>query len=316
MNLDVISLEGAAMRWREACAHLSPATQAAYSGEIKRLLEYCAKAGATELGEVTRQDWDSYLAASVGNRGGVDSRRRPALKTSSALQAARITRAFFRYCAGRRWLAWQPEPGSYRGAPQSHESPTIAAPDLGPILTGSGQDDDEHRIRIRCAIGLAFWGGLRPKEIARLRRSDLLINQDGSGALQVAWREQEVLLPPCLVEHLECYFRRRLQRGSEVSAEAALICSLRSEIAISASAAWRLLKAWPTQNASSDSRQLGGRSIRAGFIALATPGVSESVGAIEHQLGRPQKTRGTPPSPSQRERMIRDLHAQLRLQGQ
>lgn len=278
-----ISLEQAAIRWEEACAHLSAATKLSYAGEVKRLKEHLAKSDVQSVADASEAHWHGYLAAIVGDRKKVDSRKSKPLKSSSALQAARITRAFFRFCWSNGWLSWVPGLGSYRCELSEPEPQLAVPPELLSLLLDSGSSDDEAASRSRCTIGLVFWGGLRLREVAALLRSDVAMSPDGTARLKPAWRAHEVVMPQSWRTHLTRYEALRKERFGRLSSNAALICGIRSRERISVSAAWRILQVWPGIGKSEDPVALGSRLIRASFQELATDGIDGYLNAVERQ---------------------------------
>ncbi|MFT7776612.1 hypothetical protein [Roseateles sp.] len=275
------SLETATLRWMDACAHLSPATQNSYAGEVRRMTEYLSKAGLKDVADISEAHWHGYLAAVVGSRRGIDSKIRETLKTSSAMQAARITRAFFRHCWTNRWIDWVPCLGSYRCPPRVPDAPLEIPPELTSLLLDSGADDDEETSRSRCVIGLAFWGGFRPRMISALLRSDVSIDADGAARVTSDLLEHELVFPSHWASHLSRYDKLRIDHHGRLSNKSPLIGHLQSNLPISPTGVWRLLRSWNLGEEAAV--HLGTRLIRASFQALATDGVSGLLHAVERQ---------------------------------
>lgn len=287
-----VTIIQAERKWLEACAHVSEATLASYAGEAKRFREYLGRAGVNAVQEVTQAGWVAYLTNLTQTRSTIASKRFDALKPSSALQAARITRAFLRHCWMQRWLDWVPSVGSQR-CPAVQPQAEFRAPDgLVSFLLDPGELDDEALSRMRCTVGLAFWGGFRPKEIADLRARDLALAADGSALLHPACRDHVVALPVIMVRQLRRYAGLRALRAGPLAADAALIAQLTSAGPITAAAAWQLLKDWTVAYAPPDREPVSTRAIRETFKQLAGADAADYLQAVEHQAaGRRQPGR-------------------------
>lgn len=278
-----ITLDQAERSWLAACDHISEATRTSYVGEARRFREHLAKAKIDVVHNITEAAWLAYLTDLTEARSTVASKRTDALKVSSALQAARITRSFLRHCWMQRWLDWVPGVGNLR-CPPDGAPPVFQAPDgLVGFLLDSGELDDEVASRTRCAVGLAFWGGFRPKEIAELRGRDLVPAEDGGAVLHPAWRADGVVLPAIMMLQLKHYMALRVARTGPLTSNSALIAQLMSKAPVSASAAWRLLKDWTVAQAPADSSPISTRAIRESFKQLAGAEASDYIGAIERQ---------------------------------
>lgn len=283
MRETCVNVIQAERKWLEDCAHVSETTLASYAGEVRRFREYLGRGGVNFVQEVTEADWVAYLTNLTQNRSTIASKRIDALKPSSAMQAARITRAFLRHCWMQRWLKWIPSVGRQR-CPAVQPQAEFRAPDgLVSFLLDPGESDDEALSRMRCTVGLAFWGGFRPKEIAELRVWDLVLAADGSALLHPPGRYHGVALPGIMVEQLRRYTELRVLRVGPLMTEAALIGQLTSAGPITAAAAWQVLKDWTVEYAPPDGEPVSTRAIRETFKQLAG---AEAVGylqAVEHQ---------------------------------
>lgn len=275
--------------WLAACAHVSDATQRSYAGEIKRFREHLAASDIDDVVAITEEAWLAYLRDLTALRSTISEKRKSALKASSALQAARITRAFLRYCWSQRWLDWVPGVGSQRCAPGRPANEFQIPEGLIEFLLNPGDEDDEAAIRVRCAVGLAFWGGFRAREIAELRARDLVPDAYGGATLHPVWREDSVALPAVLAQQLRRYAALRVERSGSLGDHAALIVRLRSEVPLSAAAAWSLLKAWTSKYDAGGATALTTRVIRESFKELAGSDARCYLRAIERQVASRQR---------------------------
>ncbi|MDG0857468.1 site-specific integrase [Roseateles puraquae] len=308
-----ISVRKAERMWLAACAHVSDATQRAYAGEVKRFREHLAASDIHGVMAITEEAWLAYLGDLTKVRSTITEKRKSALKTSSALQAARITRAFLRYCWSQRWLDWVPGVGSQRCAPGRPASAFQVPDGLIEFLLNPGDQDDEAEIRVRCAVGLAFWGGFRAREIADLKARDLVPDQQGGATVHPVWREDPVALPFVLVQQLRRYAALRLGRSGPLGEHAALIVRLRSEESVSGAAAWGLLKTWTSRHDTGDAAALTTRAIRDSFKELAGSGARDYIRAIERQVASRQRSssQGLADSSVAGRRIAADLLARL-----
>ncbi|MBY0368643.1 MAG: hypothetical protein EKK53_04450 [Burkholderiales bacterium] len=291
MSEERTSILYAANRWLDAGAHLSAAARTAYGGEAKRFIEHLDAAGIRDVQSITEPHWLGYLADLPRCRPITGTRRKEALKPSSALQAARLTRAFLRFCWTQGWLRWVPSIGSQRCDGFDQSEAFRMPPGLVEFLLDPGDGDGEDESRSRCVVGLAFWGGFRPKEIAQLKGRDLVLAADGSGVLRTEWRAEEVVMPAVAVKHLTHYAGLRVARAGRLAREAALIVRLGSETPLSAGAAWRLLREWTdAQTEHAEGYRLSTRAIRETHAQLAGVDAGDYLGAIERQTATRQRT--------------------------
>jgi len=283
MNKILVSIGQAERSWLAACAHVSETTRTSYAGEIKRFREHLGEAGVLHAQVITEDAWMAYLGSLTEARPMVSSKRTAALKTSSALQAARITRSFLRHCWIQRWLDWVPGIGNQR-CNRTETTPSFRMPDgLLAFLLDSGKFDNETTSRSRCVVGLAFWGGFRPKEIAELRRNDLVPAANGYAMLHPVWRTEGSALPPIMVQQLKHYEALQVARSGPLTSNAALIVKLKSRTPVTASAVWSLLRAWIAAQALDDNMPLSTRAIRESFKQLAGAEPGNYIRAIERQ---------------------------------
>lgn len=294
--------------WLASSPDLSESARSAYRGEINRLAEFMASQGIRGAREMHESHWLAYLAAMVEDRDPIASRRRTALKVTSALQAARITRLFLRHCYVRRWISWVPlgprKCKVERSPPHKALPPGAIELLLGPAPVG------EQNARALAAISLAFWAAMKPREIAAARLCDLKLGEQ-QAELAVFGRSQPILLPALALQHLWAYHdlrRRSVDEGDEgwegdqgdaqgggdargcggtPGGDTPLISQLGTYAAVTPHRVWTLLKAWPPESAG-EQRQitLGARALRDWFTALASEaGVAELV-AVRHHTGR------------------------------
>lgn len=289
------------MDWLRGRASVSASTAAAYRGEVKRLGEYLAAAGVRVLAEVSERLWSEYLATLMTGRTGVASRRKGVLRRSSALQAARITRAFLRHCWLQGWLTWSPGFDDRQCKVEEEDSVPIGSPARwGRFVLGPAGFEDERTARQRCAVSLAFWGGLKPRELASLRDPDLMIRHDETGELWVSGRQHPVECPRELILTLGQYRAARAAGQAKARAgglqhrrDAPLLCRLRSIEPISAHLAWQLLRDWPSAADGEAAQRLGSKALRDGYLMLARVDADLALDQIARQTGRKPAQAGT-----------------------
>lgn len=312
MNEAVVTVIHAEQEWLEACAHVSQSTRSSYAGEARRFREYLWEVGVLDVQQITQQRWNAYLANLTQSRSAAITKRANALKPSSALQAARITRAFLRYCWAQHWLSWVPDVGSRRCPPVEPQAEFRAPDGLVDFLLNAGEADDESQSRLRCAVGLAFWGGFRPRELAELRARDLVPSADGCALLQPDWRADDVVLPAIMVRQLVHYATLRVERVGRLAADAPLIAQLNAAGPITAAAAWQLLKDWTVTHTSPDRARVSTRAIRESFKQLAGADADSYIRAIERQAaGRRRVGRGAASSAISAVQVTNDLVRKL-----
>jgi site-specific recombinase XerD len=305
MEREPLTFAAQMQEWLASSPDLSESARSAYRGEINRLAEFMADQGIRGARQMHESHWLEYLAAVVQDRDAIASRRRPALKVTSALQAARITRLFLRHCYLRRWISWVPlgpRKCKVERLPLHRAlSPGAIELLLGPTPAG------EQNARALAAISLAFWAAMKPREIAAARLCDLKLDEQ-QAELAVIGRPQPILLPTLALQHLWAYHdqRRRAveesdegwegdQGGARVSRDEGasrrarggdmpLISQLGTYAAVTPHRVWTLLKGWPPDSAG-EQRQLtlGARTLRDWFTALASEaGVAELVVVRDH----------------------------------
>lgn len=295
------SVTEAAMDWLRGRTNVSASTAAAYRGEVNRLGEYLAAAGVRVLADVSERLWSEYLETLMTGRTGVASRRKGVLLRSSALQAARITRAFLRHCWLQGWLSWSPGFDDRPCKVEENDSVPLGSPARWRrALLGPAGDEDERTARQRCAVSLAFWGGLKPRELASLRDPDLVIRPDETGELWVSGRRHPVECPRELILALKRYRVARAAGQAQAHAgglqrrrDAPLLSRLRSTEPISAHSAWQLLRDWPSAADSGAAQRLGSKALRDGYLMLARVDADLALDQIARQTGRKPALAGT-----------------------
>jgi hypothetical protein len=150
------------------------------------------------------------------------------------------------------------------------------------FLLDPGEFDSEVISRSRCIVGLTFWGGFRPKEIAELRACDLVPAEHGGAMLHPHWRPEGVVLPSIMVQQLKHYVALRVTNSGPLTSDAALIVKLKSMTPVSASAAWGVLKGWIAVQDPGD-YPLSTRVIRESFKQLAGAEADDYIRVIERQ---------------------------------
>lgn len=277
-----VSISQAELSWLRTCAHVRESTRTSYAGEVRRFREHLEEAGIFDAQAITEDAWLDYLRNLTDARETVSSKRTNALKISSALQAARITRSFLRHCWIQRWLDWVPGLGNQR-CNHTQAAPKFRVPDgLVKFLLDPGEFDDEAISRSRCIVGLTFWGGFRPKEIAELRTHDLVPVEHGGAMLYPDWRLDGVALPTVMLQQIKHYVALREASSGTLSPNAALIVKLKSTTPVSASAVWRVLKDWIAIQ-DSGAPPLSTRMIRESFKQLAGAEAGDYIRVIERQ---------------------------------
>lgn len=274
-------------QWLKDTPSLSTPTVAAYRGEINRLAEAMTVKGIRTVSSMSLPDWDEYLTALTNSRSGVVSRRRKGLKITSALQAARITRSFLRYCWRQGWIKWVPGLDPRKCAVPRNSSQSQLPKEVAQLLT-SPPTGDEEAARSHCAMSLAFWGAMKPREIASLRCGDLFLAPNGLTALLVAGRHSRVVLPKIAVEHINHYHHLRQLATHVVAVDnSPLISHLASYERLSDHRVWSLLKYLPTRTPrGQESQGVGARLLRESFASIATVDALSELNAIWQQCSR------------------------------
>jgi site-specific recombinase XerD len=276
--------------WLESLGGLSDRSAAAYSGEVNRMREFMADRGVHGVQEVTETRWLVYLRALVEDRSAVASRRCPKLKTSSALQAARITRLFLRHSYRSGWIHWVPL-GPKRCRVDKPPARSAISERLIELLLGP-PPSQEADARALSAISLAFWASLNPREIAAATQADLRL-QGKSAELDVVDRTAPVMLPSVALRQVHAYHdlrrdhlnqRKRVARGDD---DAPLLSHLGSLTPLTPHRVWTLLKAWPPQPSDGEGQMaLGTRALRNTFLFLASQEPASEIAAVRRQTGR------------------------------
>lgn len=274
-------------QWLRDRPALSGAAVSSYRGEVNRLAEHMASLGVRSVRTMTEAQWEVYLAALMQDRRTIASRRRAALKVTSALQAARITRAFLRYCWKQGWIAWLPGTEQRRClVPRS--APSAGLPTLIAQLLLVDRARDEETARAVCAMSLAFWGSMKPREIAAMGCNDLQVVPSGSTLATVAGRSAPLVLPPAAVAHVRRYHElRRTSTRQDPTEHAPLLSQLASYEQLSAHRVWLLLKAWPPKpTAGQEVIAVGARLLRDSFVSMATHEAMSELATVRQQTSR------------------------------
>jgi site-specific recombinase XerD len=265
---------------------LSQSSRVAYTGEVVRLAEHLASSRVRRISQVSQAHWQSYLETLVTTRHTVRSRRTEGLKGSSALQAARITRGFLRYCWQEGWISWVPGLGNYRCTAGSEQAaPARAVPAVLAEVLLETHSQNEATARVRSAAALAFWGGLKPEEIAQLR-AEHLRSSARTYELTVPGRANAMLVAAPLAKQLDQYRRIRASSiGHEPAEGAALVSQLGSYRALTGNSVWALLRTWPTA-IDSVPLPLGAKALRDSFLVLASEASMQRLSAASRLMGR------------------------------
>lgn len=282
------SLGKAAAHWIAAQSTLSPSSVSAYSGEVNRFGEHLASQGVIDVKWITEALWVGYLQSLVTTRQTVSSRRTNALKGSSALQAARITRGFLRHCWLQGWIEWLPGIGSRRCEPNTGKPEARQIPEgLLSVLLDDGASDDELLARARCTLGIAFWCGLKPWEIALLKESHF-VRVDGCSEIRAPQGSEHLLVPDQLAGQLDHYLSlRRVGRENIIRDDLPLISRIGSHLPLTANTVWELLRCWPPAATSEeDVHILGSKAVRDSFVVLACEDAISAVEATRRQANR------------------------------
>jgi len=287
---DRITGTEAAIAWLDERPHASKSTQASYRGEANRFCEFLAAHGALLVADFTEKLWDDYLRGLTSARDAVGSRRKNALRPSSALQAARITRSFLAFCHRRCWLSWSPNMAP-RACPRLEPRPAIGTTaTLSRIVLESTASEDEVTARRRCAISLTFWAGLKPRELAALTCEDLVTRPDGTGSLHVEGRQESAECSTELVAVILAYRQARLfttSRSDEplLESNSPLLTRLRSSDAISPHSAWQLVRVWQ-EDGEAEPSSLGSKVLRDNYALLAGSDAAYALNQVALQTGR------------------------------
>ncbi|MBX3587772.1 MAG: hypothetical protein KF796_14140 [Ramlibacter sp.] len=278
------SLTQAAIKWISSRGGLSEATVNAYLGEINRFAEHLASKGVLRVRSVGHAAWENYLQLLMEKRSTVPSRRTDALKSTSALQAARITRSFLRFCWASGWLGWVPDLGSRRCGAAVARLPVSVPKELAHILLADGRPDGEAEARQVCAAALAFWVGMKPRELSTATVSNLRTLPAGVCSIAIAGREHEAHLPDQLVAQMRHYHALRAERVGPMPDGAPLISRLGTYMPLGASAVWQLLRTLPSLGGPTPI-SIGAKRIRECFVVLGGDDAAASVAAIRRQAG-------------------------------
>lgn len=283
------SLAKASQHWIAAQSTLSPSSVSAYSGEVNRFGEHLAGQGVIDVKQITEALWVGYLQSLVTMRQSVSSRRTNALKGSSALQAARITRGFLRHCWLQGWIEWLPGVGSRRCEPNTGKPVVRQVPQgLLAVLLDNGSSDDELLARARCALGIAFWCGLKPWEIALLKESHF-VRVDSCSEIRAPQGSERLLVPDQLAGQLDHYLSlRRVGRENNIGDDLPLISRIGSHLPLTPNTVWELLRCWPPAATGEEEEMhiLGSKAVRDSFVVLACEDAISAVEATRRQANR------------------------------
>lgn len=278
-------LTHASNQWISDCGGLSEATVSSYLGEVSRFAEHLASEGVLRVRGVTQVAWESYLQLLMEKRSTVPSRRTDTLKSSSALQAGRITRSFLRFCWTRGWLGWVPDLGSRRCGSAAARSPVSVPKELAHLLLARTLPTGEAEARQVCAAALTFWAGMKPRELSAATVSDLRTSLSDMFTIAIAGREHESYLPDQLVVQMRHYHALRAERAGPTPEGAPVVSRLGSYIPLGSSAVWQLLKALPSPRGAA-AVLMGSKRIRECFVVLGGDEAAASVAAIQRQADR------------------------------
>lgn len=243
------TLPEACFAWLAANPHLSAASRTSYQGEIDRLGQYvAAKFGLLTIGELNPGHWEKYLRAMRRSRKTVRTRRSDVLKTSSVLQAMRISRQFLIWCAEQGLLEWWPPrvklaPGAQARA--ATESPSEIPALLRLALAGGlqGEPSSQQEARALLAINLAYWGALDAGELAALKVAQM--QTWARGGLLLVGGAREVYLP----HHVHLLWRKYLalregELDTRLVPDAPLLASLGAQAPLRPWSIWAMVKTW------------------------------------------------------------------------
>lgn len=273
--------------WLNSYPGLSESAKLAYRGEVNRLAEFMAGLGIRGARQMREAHWLDYLGALMQNRTAIASRRRAALRVTSALQAARITRLFLRHCYVRGWIGWVPL-GPRRCRVERAPRETRLTRESVELLFGPTPENEEWA-RALAAISLAFWATMNPREIAAARRSHLCEVTEQGAEIIVPGRPGPVMLPAIALRHLNAYHRLRRELRAEEAADEGvpLVSQIGTYEPLTGHRIWTLLKVWPPDaTAGKVQLVLGARALRDSFLTLATRAPMSELVAVRRQTGR------------------------------
>lgn len=285
-----ISFADAELDWLRSKA-ISDVAVTAYRGEVARLSTFCASIGITEISHIEPGHWIAYVACLSTDRSTISSQWKP-LKPSSVLQAFRITKAFLLHCARCQWLDWDPRDIA---VPMPSESTSdrrsrIGAPlspSLRQMLSGVPLATDERQARRHFTLGLGFWGGLSPRELALLKVQNLRISPTtGEGELTCMHRSLPMILPAELGKlwgrYRDC---RQDDTNRKIKPTSALIASLRSGDPLCAWSIWALMQAGRS-NADEAKEFINPRLLRLAYFESATQNAVRDIDVVRSQIGK------------------------------
>jgi integrase len=145
--------------------------------------------------------------------------------------------------------------------------------------------DSEEAARARLAISLAFWGALKPRELATLRVDDITVRNEQT-YLTVPGRNASTRLPSEAERCIEEYERLRKERiKAAPPANPPLLSRLGSYQPIGAHSAWSMLRHWPPKDKQS-SHKLGARALRETYLSMALATARNHKAMVDSQTNR------------------------------
>ena len=222
-------------------------------------------------------------------RGAVQSRRTDVLRPASALQAARITRLFLRFCWTQGWIDWVPDVSNRSCASGSPSTSVTEVPAiLDEILLGDSMDEGESIARVRSTVAFTFWCALKPRELSLLRLSHLAIRPDGLCEVAIPGRASTAYAPSVALRQWHSYrVCREASARAQPPIDPPLISRISSYEPLGAHGIWHILKQWPGSLGSCDDvTPLGAKVVRDSCVALSSIEILADIQCIKAQTAR------------------------------
>lgn len=250
-----------------------------YRGELDRMCEYMASAyGVRSFSGMKSRHWRNYLRGLTDGRRLIAGARKPRLSESSARQSRRITQAFLWWCFERGHLPWSPGPVAETMRESAVRCPAVTSSWRGSSLRGDPvgvalleMPDAPHsasRLRATLVANLAYWGALRPPQIAALRVNSLLIDIECELlAIRTNEADDPWLPLPFHLEPIWAAYRheREKETGRSLDPHAPVVASLRGERPLTPWSIWAVVARADTFPGGASAAATP-RALRAAFI--------------------------------------------------
>lgn len=287
-----------AERWLDQLV-IQDLTRRAYRAELDRFLKWACAENISES-KLDAYQFEQFAACLSSDRArelAIVDLERPLL-SSSLEQARRILSAWLRWAAAREWVSSDlavpaPWPKPDR---TSTRSPPVSATRLKGLLVVSTPSTEHSACREKFVVGLSFWLGLSPTEIAALARDDVQVrgNHLEVGVASAAG-DPEIRVGPMALRKLWLAYDR--QRGASVSA----VTSLQDSRHVTSHTVARIIRqAFDRPEYDADELVVNARGLRRSFVAHAAEH-GWSSDDVKHHLRRRSLPGVKFPTPSRRD---------------